>query len=171
MIRWIGAALVIAATGGMGLMGVWRLRRASQALEGLIASLQIMESEICTRMTPMREVLELLGKTAPQSVRGLYRRALGGMGELGMRSFYSIWASAVRASRELALGEDEERVLTELGLCLGRYDVREQAEAISRVRRRLEPALLRAEEQRRRDTKLHAFFGLASGLFAVMILL
>ena len=161
MIRYIGAALVVAATGTMGLMGVWRLRRACEALEGLIASLQIMESEICARMTPMREVLELLSQTAPRGVRGLYRRAFEGMGDLGRRSFYSIWKS----------GAEEQRVLEELGLCLGRYDVREQAEAIARVRSMLEPALDRAEEERRRDTKLHAFFGVASGLFAVMILL
>lgn len=171
MIRYLGAALVIAATGSMGFMGVWRLKKRSEALEGLITSLQLMESEICSRMTPMREVLELLAQRAPQSVRGLYRRAYEDMNDLGRRSFYAIWKGAVLSSRELRLREDEAQVLTELGLCLGRYDVREQAEAISRVRRRLEPALARAEEERRRDTKLHAFFGLASGLFAVILLL
>ena len=39
------------------------------------------------------------------------------------------------------------------------------------LRVRLETALKRAEEERDRDSRLHAFFGLASGLFAAIILL
>ena len=42
---------------------------------------------------------------------------------------------------------------------------------IGRVRRRMETYLKRAEEERDRDSKLHAFFGVAAGLFAVTILL
>ena len=58
MIRLLGAALVIGATGTMGALGVLSLRRRVRVLEGLIVSLQLMESEICSRMTPMREVLD-----------------------------------------------------------------------------------------------------------------
>lgn len=171
MLRYLGAALVIFATGSMGLSGVRRLRGRTRSLEGIVFSLELMEMEICSRLAPMREVLEKLSTDAPVSVRGFFRRALGGLGELGSRSFFSIWSGAVDASRELLLTPEETELLRELGLCLGRYDVREQAETISRVRRRFEAYLSRAEEERRRDTKLHAFFGVASGIFAVIILL
>ncbi len=171
MLRIAGAALVILATGTMGAAGVLRLRRRTAALEGLCASLRTMESEICSRLSPMRETLEILSGSAPAPVRGLYRRAAEGMGELGRRSFRSIWRGAVESSGELLLRAEEAQVLMELGSCLGRYDVREQAETIARVRGRLEVFLRRAEEERERDWKLHAFFGLASGIFAVTILL
>lgn len=171
MIRFLGAALVICATGTMGALGVITLRRRVCVLEGLIVSLQLMESEICSRMTPMREVLDMLSATAPPRVRGLYRRAAEGMSALGQCSFYTIWKNAVAMSYELALRPDEAQTLSELGLCLGRYDVREQAEAIGQLRRRLELLLRRAEAERDRDSRLHAFFGIASGIFAVIILL
>ncbi len=171
MLRALGAALIITATGLMGLRGVWRLRWRCRCIEGLIESLQLMELEICSRLAPMREVLEKLSREAPKPVRGLYRRALEGMGEIGRRSFFSIWGDAVESSRELMLREEETELLRGLGLALGRYDVRDQAETISRVRRRMEGYLMRAEAERERDTKLNAFFGVASGIFAVIILL
>lgn len=171
MLRALGAALIIAATGSMGLRGVLALRKRTAVLAGLIASLQIMESEICSRMAPMREVLEQLTREAPPPVRGLYRRAYGGLEALGRCSFFTVWKMAVEKSRELDLRPEEEQTLTDLGLSLGRYDVREQAEAIGRAERRLEAALAKAEEERARDSKLHAFFGIASGIFAVIILL
>ncbi len=171
MIRLLGAALVIGATGTMGALGVLSLRRRVRVLEGLIVSLQLMESEICSRMTPMREVLDMLSGSAPACVRGLFRRATEGMSALGRCSFYTIWKNAVAGSYELRLRPQEAELLTELGLCLGRYDVREQAEAIGRLRRRLELILRRAEAERDRDSRLHAFFGIASGIFAVIILL
>ncbi len=171
MIRLFGAALVVLATGSMGLHGILRLRRRVNTLEGLIVSLQLMESEICSRMASTRDVLELLSREAPGPVRGLYRRAWGGLEALGRCSFYAIWRMAVERSVELDLRPEETALMTSLGLSLGRYDIREQAEAIGRTRRRLEAALKRAEEERDRDSRLHAFFGLASGLFAVIILL
>lgn len=171
MIRLMGALLVIGSAGAMGYLGASALKRRARVIEGLILSLQLMESEICSRMTPMREVLEMLSSSAPQEVRGLYRRAVGGMSALGRCSFYTIWKNAVADSRELRLRPEESELVSELGLCLGRYDVHEQAAAIDRLRRRLELILKRAEAERDRDCRLHAFLGLASGIFAVIILL
>ena len=171
MIRGVGALLVICATGAMGLLGTAGLRRRAAAIGGITVSLELMENEICSRMTPMRDVLDMLSRTAPVSARGLYRRACEGMSAIGRCSFYAVWRGAVETSRELRLRPEEAETLAELGLCLGRYDVKEQAEAISRVRRRMEVYLKRAEEERDRDGKLHAIFGVVSGLFAAIILL
>ncbi len=155
----------------MGFHGVAVLRGRVKSLEALIVSLQLMESEICTRMAAMREVLDMLSREAPACVRGLYKRASGGLAALGRCSFYTIWRMAVEKSRELRLRPQEAETLISLGLSLGRYDVNEQAEAIGRTIKRLENALRQAEEERDRDWKLHAFFGLASGVFAVIVLL
>ncbi len=171
MIRVIGAVLIIASTSAIGVRGVLRLRGRVKSLESLIASLDIMESEICTRLTPMREVLEMLSSGAPLPGRRLFENAANGMERLGKTSFYSIWSESVQRTKELALRPQEREVLSELGLCLGRYDVREQAETIARIRRRLEIFLKKSEEERDRDSKIHAFFGVAAGLFAVIILL
>jgi stage III sporulation protein AB len=62
-------------------------------------------------------------------------------------------------------------VLTELGVRLGRYDVGEQAAAIGHAQRRLEEHIRRAEAERDSNAKVHAFLGVAAGLFAIIILL
>lgn len=171
MIRILGAVLMILSTTAMGYGGVRRLRERVRNLEGIIASLDVMESEICSHLTPMREVLEMLSRNAPVQSRRLFENVADGMCALGRCSFYSIWREGVETTKELLLKPEEAETLVELGLCLGRYDVREQAEMISRVRRRLEIFLKRAEEERERDTKMHAFFGISAGIFAVIILI
>lgn len=171
MLRLIGAVLVIGATGAMGLSGVRRLRARVAAIGSLVVSLELMESEICSRLAPMRQVLEQLSDEAPDPARKLFRNAAAGMERLGKFAFSQIWREAVKSTRELGLRQDEAETLSELGLCLGRYDVKEQSESILRVKRRMESFLKRAEAERDRDSKLHAFFGIASGVFAVIILL
>lgn len=171
LIKIIGAVLVISATLSCGVKGVASLRYRVRCFEAVIGALEIMESEICTRLTPMREVLDMLSQQAPEAVRGLFARAAMGMEHLGKMSFSDIWDEAVKKSMEMELRRDEADALLELGLCLGKYDVSSQAESISRVKGRMERFLLRAEEEQKRDTKVKAFFGLAAGLFAVIILI
>ena len=162
---------MIISAGVMGYSGVRKLRGRVRSLEALIASLDIMESEICSRLTPMREVLEILSTKVGYPARNLYENVLAGMEQLGRCSFYSIWKQAISDTQELLLRQEEQEVLSELGLCLGKYDVREQAETIIRIRRRLEIFLRKAETERDRDSKMHAFFGVGAGVFAVIILL
>jgi stage III sporulation protein AB len=171
VIRIIGVVLIMTSTAAMGFAGVRRLKNRVVSLDAIITSLDVMESEICSRLAPMREVLEQLSSEAPEPARRLYANALKEMERLGRCSFYTIWRDSVDKTRELMLNDDEKGTLEELGLCLGRYDVKEQSESIRRVRRKMERFLDRAEEQRRRDSKLHAFFGVVSGIFAVIILL
>lgn len=171
LIKIIGAVLIMSATISCGVSGVARLRRRAQCFESVITALEIMESEICTRLTPMHEVLEILSNDGPVMVQGLFSRAELGMEELGRKSFSDIWEDAITKSCELDLRKDEADALWELGLCLGKYDVASQAQSIARVKLRMEAFRLRAEEEKARDTKVKAFFGLAAGLFAVIILI
>lgn len=171
LIKTIGAVLIMSATISCGIAGVARLGHRVRCFEAIIAALSVMESEICVRLTPMREVLDMLSRDGPELSRGLFSRASSGMERLGSVPFSDIWGDAVHESFDLELRRDEEEALWELGLSLGKYDVESQTENISRIRRRMEKFLLRAEEEKRRDTKVKAFFGIAAGVFAVIILI
>lgn len=171
LIKLIGTVLIMSATISCGAAGVARLRHRVRCIEAIIAALSMMESEICVRLTPMREVLYMLSQEGPEPSQGLFFRAAAGMEKLGSVPFSDIWGGAVQESSELELRRDERETLWELGLSLGKYDVESQEENISRIKRRMENFLLRAEDEKRRDTKVKAFFGLAAGLFAVIILI
>jgi len=169
--RLVGAALMLAAGLAFGLAGAARLTRHASALEAVSASLVVMESEICSRLTPMAETLALLASASPRPAALLYARASEGMAELGRKTFGEIWSSAVDGTPELLLRGDEAASLRELGLCLGKYDVREQAGAIARVRGRMEEFLRRAEAERDRGVGTRTAMGAAFGLFAAILLL
>ncbi len=171
MIRFIGGILIIAGTGFYGVAGVMRLRKHVRSLEGLYAALEIMKSEICQRLAPMADVLDMLACDKQNLAHGLFARCLEKMGELGEKTFSDIWRQSVTESAELLLTPDEQLVLAELGPALGKYSGGEQLAAFSYTLRRLERFIQRAEEERDRESKLRAFLGVAAGIFAVIILI
>lgn len=171
MIKIIGAILMIAGTATVGMKNVIRLRGRSKALSVVVSALEIMKNEIGDRLTPIPELFELLSREAESPVSLLFENAKNGMQELGSCSFSKIWSDAVQSTPELMLNPNEELLLCELGMSLGKYNVEEQVSAIALTQKRFEAFAQKAEEERARDSKMHAFLGLASGVFAVIILI
>lgn len=169
-VRIAGAAFIICGSVFFGASELAALKRRVRVLEALISALGIMRGEICSRLTPMADILEMLSRETEEPIRGLFRRIYDGMQELGERSFYEIWSDAVRAV-PMGLTEREERVLCELGNSLGRYDIQLQAASLSRTAARFEDFLREAEEARRRDGRVHLLFPIAAGVSVVMILI
>jgi stage III sporulation protein AB len=171
MIRLIGAVLITAGTAAWGLLGVFRLRSRVKSLNAIVSALGVMKSEICDRLTPMPELLKLLGNEATYPASQLFKNAADKIPSLGSKPFSSIWGQAVLETPELLLTTQEELVLKELGMSLGRYDTGEQKNAIQYAERRMDEYTRKAETERERNSKVHAFLGVAAGLFAVVILL
>ena len=171
MFRLIGAVLLVLGTGICGLSSVLRLRQRARILSGLTLALEIMQSEICERMTPLPELVAQLAGDMEEPVRSFFRRLQSRMEQLGEVRFYEIWKKAVENSPELLLTVPEQRALCELGHSLGRYNLEQQRGAILYVHRKMETFARRAEEERIRNSRTNAFLGVAAGVFAVMILL
>jgi stage III sporulation protein AB len=171
MIRIIGAVLITAGAAAWGFLGVVRLRTRAKSLTALASALGAVKSEICDRLTPMPELLEQMEAEATYPANLLFKNASEKLSSLGNKPFSAIWGQAVKATPELLLTPSEELVLTELGLSLGRYDITEQKSAISYAQRRMEEYSRKAEAEREKNSKVHAFLGVAAGIFAVVILL
>ena len=171
MIRFIGAVFITLGTAAWGILGVFRLRSRVKSLHALTSALGIMKSEICDRLTPMPELLRSISDEATYPASQLFINVSGKMGAIGSKPFSALWSQAVKNTPELLLNPQEELVLTELGVRLGRYDVGEQAAAISYAQRRMEEHIRKAEADRDKNSKVHAFLGVAAGLFAVIMLL
>lgn len=171
MIRLIGAVLITAGTAAWGLLGVFRLRSRVKNLNAIVSALSVMKSEICDRLTPMPELLRQMENEATYPASQLFKNAAEKIPSLGSKPFSSIWGQAVLNTPELLLTPQEELVLTELGMSLGRYDIGEQRSAIQYAERRMDDFSRKAELDKERNSKVHAFLGVAAGLFAVVILL
>ena len=172
MITLIGAVLLIGGTAAYGIRGVLRLRERSRCLAAIAHVINVMQSEICDRLTPMPELLSQLSEEAEYPVNLLFKNAEEKMSAaLGGVSFAIIWKQAVCATPELMLKEQERTTLCELGLSLGRYNIEEQKSALEYAHRRMEDFVRKADNERDTNSKVHAFLGVAAGIFAAVILI
>ena len=171
MINIIGAIMLIGAAAAWGVGSVLRLKGRVQNLSSILTALEVMRGEICERLTPMPELLEMLRDESPYPAGLFFEKVRNSMSDLGTYSFAAIWRRSVETTPELLLTEQETQTLAELGFSLGRYDAKEQSNALSYTIRRMEIFLQKAEAQRDKDSKTQAFLGVAAGVFAVIILL
>jgi len=152
----IGALMVTAATTSLGVMSAKRLKRRVRSLRSLVSALDIMRSEICTRLTPMPELLELLAAQTGEPANIFFTNCLIKQRSMRGRPFAELWNSALRATEELELNENELEPLIELGTALAattqtgrarRYSPRKRGwRASSRRRRASETGRARQEQ-------------------------
>jgi len=169
MVKLAGAVMIVGATAAVGAGAVMRLRRRVGLLAALIAAFGMMKSEICSAAAPLRDVMELLAERAETPARPLFQEVCRGMSAIGSLPFSTIWSRAAETvCGELLTAEERESVQS-VGGALGHYDAAWQAEAIDRALRRLESFRAEAEAAYRRDARLHAFMGVAAGVFTVIL--
>ena len=171
MTKIIGALMVTAATTSLGVMSVKRLKRRVRSLRTLVNALDIMRSEICMRLTPMPELLEILAVQTGEPASIFFTNCLIKQRSMRGRPFAEVWLSALEDTKELELSENELEPLAELGSALGRYDTDRQGEAILAARKKLEGFLQKAESERDRESKTRTMLGIAAGVMITIILI
>lgn len=171
MIKIFGAILITAGAGAWGVLSVLRLRRRVNILHAIAGAIEIMKSEVYDRLTPMPDLMRMLSEDTPYPVSAFFTRVREKMETLGRKPFSALWSAAIAESPELLLTDSERRALGELGYFLGRYDAGEQKSALVRVQRRMEEYARRAEAERDRKARVHAFLGVAAGVFVSVLLL
>jgi len=120
----------------------------------------------------MPELLHQLSEEAEYPAGELFKNAQEKMrAAIGGVSFAIIWRQAVQTTPELMLTREEQSVLCELGLSLGRYNADQQKNALQYTQRRMEDFRQKADAERDSKSKMHAFLGVAAGIFAVVILI
>jgi stage III sporulation protein AB len=170
VLKIIGALMITTATTSLGVLSVKQLKRRVRSLRTLIGALDIMRSEICTRLTPMPELLELLAVQTGEPANIFFTNCLMKQRSMRGRPFAELWRSALDSTKELDLKETELEPLRELGSALGRYDTDRQGEAIMVARKRLEGFLQKAEIERDRESKTRTMLGIAAGVMITIIL-
>ena len=171
MLDLVGAAAVLAACAWLALSLVSAMNRHLRALEALSSALSMMRGEISCRLTPMPELFERLKNEAPEPAAALFSACAEKLPALGDSSLAKIWAEAARGTFSTALEPDELRAVEDVGLCLGRFEAREQAESIARAVEALIGFKERAEAKKRVESRLYPALSIALGLMLVIILI
>lgn len=154
LIRWAGAALLVAACGGVGVGRSRELRGRVKKLLELLVKLEWMKTEVCCLMTPLPEVLGFLcGRTI-------------GDAEVREESLTDIWNKEVAA---LALAQAETGVLAELGQALSRGN--EPERAFRAAEERLRSLLKEAELEAEKKCRLCSSLGICAGILLTIVLI
>lgn len=170
MIRFLGAALLMAGCGGLGLSAVNRLDSRVRDLRELSAGLEILRRELGWRLSPLPRALETAsGGTQGRPAR-FFTFCAQGAERLAGAPFRTLWLTGLEQC-PLRLSREDRVLLEQLGPVLGRYDGDSQRQAVESVLTGLSRQLAQAEDDRRRLGRVYAVLGLTAGLFLTLVLI
>ena len=153
MLRLLGGALVLLASGSFGITAGVRYYRASRHLQAFCRAIELLRCEINYSLQPLPEVCALVADRLAGPPVSRDRAA----------------AAALEAARGLQLPQDAVMAVLELCSALGRYDLDGENRMLDLTASRLQAALARCEAEKRPRAKCYAALGLCTGL-ALLIL-
>ena len=162
----LGVLLVWGGCGLVGLRACGALRQRVRLLEGIGLALEIMERELVLNKTPLPDLLEQLSHKETGQSEGLFFRCKTEL-EQG-KSFTQSWADALDKSE---LAERDRQLLGTLGVWLGRYDAKGQAEALAHLRVDWDEHIDLARRQARGLGRVYGVLGMTAGGFLSLLLL
>ena len=170
MIKLLGAALLMAGCGAVGLAAVGRLDGRVRDLRELTAGLETLRRELGGRLTPLPGALNAAADGTHGRAAGFFAFCANHAEHLDGAAFHEIWRDGLEQCRLQLTGED--RVLLEqLGPVLGRYDADSQLQAIEGVLAGLGRRQVLAEEERQRMGRVYGVLGMTAGVFLVILLI
>lgn len=169
MIRLMGAVLLAAGCGYLGVQAAENLRRRSRSLSEMARALALVEGELELGSPPLGQLLERVAGRCSGPAKALLEACAQGLDRLDQEDFSALWRRKVAQLEEL--GEEGRAALAPLGDILGRYDGQAQREGTQAVRRTLEMLARRWEEERRRQGRVYQVLGLSGGAFLAILLL
>ena len=170
MMRLLGAVLLTAGCGALGLGAVRRLDSRVRDLGGLLAGTEVLQRELGWRLSALSEGLELAAGEATGRVARFFRLCAQGAEHLDGRSFQQVWQEGLAECR-LRLSREDAGPLEQLGCVLGRYDGDSQRQALEHAAARLGRQRELAMEDRRRLGRVYGVLGLTGGLFLTILLI
>lgn len=159
--KWIGAVLVIVGCGGFGFSLASAHRRKEQLLRQLICALQYMECELQYRLTPLPELCRQVGKDASGSLREVFLNLARELDWQASPDVYSCMIAALKRSRELP--GNFQKLLLQLGRCLGHFDLSGQLRGLESVRSACEGELTALSKNREVRLRSYQTLGLCAG--------
>ena len=170
MIQLLGAALLVAGCGGLGMSAVSRLDGRVRDLRELSAGLEILQRELGWRLAPLPKALEAAAGGAKGRAARFFEFCARGAGDLDGTPFQHLWQEGLTQCA-LRLNREDGELLEQLGPVLGRYDGDSQRQALEGVLVGLHSQQAQAEEDRRRLGRVYGVLGITAGLFLTIMLI
>ena len=162
-------SLVAAGCAWLGFGAAASLSRRAEGLEDMASALALLERELELGAPPLPALMEELARRAPEGASPMFQGCCQGLERLDEEDFSSLWRRLAAGCDDL--GREGQACLARLGDVLGRYDAREQRQAVAAVRLRLEELAGQSRAERRSQGRVYQTLGLSGGAFLIILLL
>lgn len=166
-LKMIGAVLTLTASGGIGLSMAAAHRREERGLESLIKAVNFMEWELQFRLTP----LPGLCRTAAEETGGELGQVLSDLAEELDRQVAPNASACMDAviQKSSNLPRNMAENLTNLGQCLGRFDLQGQLKGLETVRSSCLHQLATLQNNRQQRLRGYRTLGFCAGAALVIL--
>lgn len=172
MIRYIGAALIILASTGMGITCSNELKMRIDELRYVKQVMLLLRGEIRYMRTPLGEAFTSVGERLKEPYQNFFFYLSNEIKELTGKNFSDIWKEGVE--KELAgvtLKSKDRNQIIRIGENLGFMDQDMQLGVIDLYTEQLEEEIKAAEQTIGNKTRIYHCLGIMGGIFTVIIIL
>lgn len=168
-LKWIGAILIIAGSGGFGFLMAWNYKRELASLHKLVRALEYMESDLEYRLSTLAELSKKTADTLSGSLQRLFvnfARELDS--QLAPNAEYCMTAAL---NNTPDLPNKTAQQLSILGQNLGVFDLQGQLRGLEAVRNNCMSTITEMEHQRPQRIRSYETLGLCAGAALAILLI
>ena len=172
LFKWIFCILILLSGVAIGQLKAKTFENRAYHLQELITTLKVLESEMKYRLDPLPDLFMRVSTVKP-GMSGMLLESAGRFLKIhASTDFAECWKEAVEtAYQESALNKEDKRIITDLGIELGKTDMESQSGMFSRTFSLLEAQALEAIEEKRTKGKMYKSLGPAIGTLIVILLI
>lgn len=167
--RWIGAILIVAACSGCGFSIAAGKRKEERLLLQLLQILQLMESELRYRLTPLPDLCRMAAGEAKGTLRVVFLNLYRELSWQKLPDAGSCMSAAIQRTGDIS--GRVRRLLVQLGQTLGRFDLEGQLHGIQAVGKRCEESLESIRKNRDERLRSYQTLGICGGAALAIILI
>lgn len=173
MIKTILSVMIIALFSYTGFNISWQMNRMNEDLKLILFGLDILSDEICYKLSPLNIALKSAGHSTGRKKNPVSEFFLNLSLSLEQKGipFHEIWEEELNnLIKRVHLTNGADRVLYNLGLCLGKSGWESQKAAIDNAKRELSAILSEGTENYKRYHSLISNSGIILGVLIVLVI-
>lgn len=171
MLKLLGAAMVVAASGLGGIVMAGDYSRRPRELRFLRSAMQMLETEIAYGATQLAEAMNQVASRCDDAVAPLFYGAAGELSSLAGVTAAEAWEKSLKDYYpRSALRPQDLLILRNLGFSLGISDRDDQIKHLRLAMEQISAETAAAEEEAARNVKLWSYLGFLGGLMLVLVL-
>lgn len=171
MLKLVGAAMVVTASGLSGMAVAGNYSRRPKELRSLRSALQMLETEVAYGATHLPEALGQVAGRCDGTVAPLFNQAAAELSYMSGVTASEAWGKSLGSYYPgTALKPQDLSILRNLGSSLGISDREDQIKHLRLAMEQIGSETAGAEEEAARNVKLWSYLGFLGGLMAVLVL-